>query len=249
MSHFFDYSKYYNLLYQDKNYSEEVDYIDSLIRKYHPKAVQLLDVGCGTGNHAKLMGLKGYNIHGIDLSEQMLEIAKSNQSDISFEQGDIRHFKLDRRFDVITSLFHVMSYQTSNEDVVSSFKAVHNHLNKDGLFIFDFWYGPAVMLDLPSVRVKKMEDESLTVIRTAEPKIDLDKCIVNVHFDVNIFDKEHGRLDNLKEVHPMRFFFQNELLYFASQCGFEVLDFYAWLSVNEPSKDKWYAVAVCKNKG
>lgn len=249
MSHFFDYSKYYNLLYKDKNYQEEVDYIDSLIKKYNAKAVQLLDVGCGTGNHAKLMARKGYNIHGIDLSEQMLEIAKSGQSDITFEQGDIRHFKLDRRFDVITSLFHVMSYQTSNEDVVSSFKAVHNHLNKDGLFIFDFWYGPAVMMDPPSVRVKKMENESLKVIRVAEPLIDYDQCIVSVQFDVNIFEKQLSQLDSLQETHPMRYFFKNELHYFASQCGFEVLDFYAWLSMNEPSKDKWYAVAVCKIKG
>lgn len=246
MSHFFDYSKYYNLLYQDKNYSEEVDYIDSLIRKYHPKAVQLLDVGCGTGNHAKLMARKGYNIHGIDLSEQMLEIAKNGQSDITFEQGDIRYFKLDRRFDVITSLFHVMSYQTSNEDVVSSFKAVHNHLNKDGLFIFDFWYGPAVMMDPPSVRVKKMENESLKVIRVAEPLIDYDQCIVNVQFDVNIFDKQLSQQDSLQETHPMRYFFQNELHYFAGQCGFEILNFYSWLSLKEPSKDKWYAIAICK---
>lgn len=249
MSHFFDYSKYYNLLYKDKNYQEEVDYIDSLIKKYNAKAVQLLDVGCGTGNHAKLMARKGYNIHGIDLSEQMLEIAKSGQSDITFEQGDIRHFKLDRRFDVITSLFHVMSYQTSNEDVVSSFKAVHNHLNKDGLFIFDFWYGPAVMMDPPSVRVKKMENESLKVIRVAEPLIDYDQCIVSVQFDVNIFEKQLSQLDSLQETHPMRYFFKNELHYFASQGGFEVLNFYAWLSMNEPSKDKWYAVAVCKIKG
>lgn len=249
MSHFFDYSKYYNLLYKDKNYQEEVDYIDSLIKKYNAKAVQLLDVGCGTGNHAKLMARKGYNIHGIDLSEQMLEIAKSGQSDITFEQGDIRHFKLDRRFDVITSLFHVMSYQTSNEDVVSSFKAVHNHLNKDGLFIFDFWYGPAVMMDPPSVRVKKMENESLKVIRVAEPLIDYDQCIVSVQFDVNIFEKQLSQLDSLQETHPMRYFFKNELHYFASQGGFEVLNFYAWLSMNEPSKDKWYAVAVCKIRG
>jgi SAM-dependent methyltransferase len=246
MSHFFDYSKYYNLLYKDKNYSEEVDYIDSLIKKYNPKASHLLDVGCGTGNHAKVMAVKGYDIHGIDLSEQMLKIATAIESKITFTQGDIRNFKLDKTFDVVTSLFHVMSYQTTNADLVSSFKAVGNHLKKDGLFIFDFWYGPAVMLDLPSVRVKKMEDESLKVIRTAEPKIDFDKCIVNVHFDVHIFDKAHGRLDNLQEVHPMRFFFQNELRYVASQCGFEVLDFYAWLSVNEPTKNKWYAVAVCK---
>ncbi|MFZ1749163.1 MAG: class I SAM-dependent methyltransferase [Saprospiraceae bacterium] len=246
MSHFFDYSKYYNLLYKDKNYSQEVDYIDSLIKNFSPNTSRLLDVGCGTGNHAKLMVKKGYSVHGVDLSEQMLAIANIDKSEATFSIGDIRNFKLEETFDAITSLFHVISYQTTNDDLMSSFHSVNKHLNKNGIFIFDFWYGPAVMTDLPAVRVKNMEDDSIKVIRVAEPTIDMDKCIVDVHFDVNVYDKKRNHLDHLQETHPMRFFFQNELRLIASNCGFEILNFYEWLKWNDPSTKSWYALAVCR---
>src|SRR5260221_2487885 len=109
---FLNYSKYYDLLYKDKDYAIEVDYIDRLIKKFHPHAIHLLDVGCGTGRHANLLADRNYFVHGIDLSEQMLEIANnSKRSNPIFSKGDIRNFQLTKKFDVITSLFHVMSYQ------------------------------------------------------------------------------------------------------------------------------------------
>ena len=65
---FAKYSEYYDLIYTDKDYQKEVDYIDQLIQKYHPKAKTILDLGCGTGVHANLLAAKGYRVMGIDLS-------------------------------------------------------------------------------------------------------------------------------------------------------------------------------------
>lgn len=249
MNQFFDYSKYYNLLYQDKDYSNEVDYIDSLITKFNPQTKQVLDVGCGTGKHAKLLAKKNYAVHGIDLSEQMLEIANSSKiPNVSFSQGDIRTFDLGRKFDTITTLFHVMSYQTSNDSVVSSFKTINKHLKDDGIFIFDCWYGPAVMLDLPGLRVKEMEDDNLKVIRISKPIVDFNKCIVEVNFEVNVFDKINRNFQTISEKHPMRYFFQNELIFFATYCGFDIVDSYAWLTMDSPNKNAWYITVICKKR-
>jgi len=249
MDHFFDYSKYYNLLYQDKNYLQEVDYVDSLIKTFYPQTKKILDLGCGTGRHAKLMAGKNYSVHGVDLSQQMLDIANTSKTpNVSFSQGDIRNFELREKFDTITALFHVMSYQTSNESVVSSFKTVHKHLADSGVFIFDFWYGPAVMLDLPGLRVKEMEDDNLKVIRVSKPILDFDKCVVEVNFEVNVFDKKNHTLQTIHEKHPMRYFFQNELIFFANSCGFEVLDFYAWLTTSVPDKNSWYVTVICRKQ-
>lgn len=113
---FKDYAKYYNLLYSDKDYKKETDYIESLIRRYLPDNNNLvLDAGCGTGKHAILLAERGYHVTGIDRSEEMIGIADENRNDNSdFHVMDITHFELDTRFDVVISLFHVASYQTSN---------------------------------------------------------------------------------------------------------------------------------------
>lgn len=245
MSHFLDYSEYYNLLYKDKNYSVEVDYIDSLIKQFRPSTTSILDVGCGTGRHAKLLTEKGYSVHGVDLSWQMLEIARlSETTELTFSQGDIRSFRLNKRFDAITSLFHVMSYQTTNEDVVKSLLTIREHLNDDGIFVFDCWYGPAVLLDLPGIRVKEIEDEHLKVIRVSRPKVDFNKSIVDVSFEVNVFDKTSRSLQTIHENHEMRYFFLPELDYFAKQLGFRTIDSHSWLSSKPIDQSSWYITVI-----
>ena len=76
MTVFGNYSKYYNLLYKEKNYQLETDYITDLINKYNSHVETILELGCGTGNHAEYLSRKGFNIHGGDRSEEMLNIAK-----------------------------------------------------------------------------------------------------------------------------------------------------------------------------
>ncbi|OQY98985.1 MAG: hypothetical protein B6D35_10685 [Candidatus Brocadia sp. UTAMX2] len=166
MGVFGDYAKYYNLLYKDKDYQTEVHYIENLIKKYAKNKVEtILDIGCGTGNHDVLFAKRGYEIYGIDTSEEMINIAKSrihNLQNINFSVGNSESFTLDKKFDVVVSLFHVMSYQIKNESLYGSLKNAYHHLKADGLFIFDFWYGPAVLTDRPSVRLKELEDASIT---------------------------------------------------------------------------------------
>ncbi|MGZ7180607.1 MAG: class I SAM-dependent DNA methyltransferase, partial [Halobacteriota archaeon] len=70
------YAQYYDLFYRDKNYTDEVDYVDALIEKYAlGKPATILDLGCGTGGHAVLLAKKGYDVTGVDRSDAMLAIA------------------------------------------------------------------------------------------------------------------------------------------------------------------------------
>ena len=136
------YSQYYDLLYSDKDYISEVNYVDELIKSHSKNVKTLLDMGCGTGKHAELFCEKGYKVHGIDLSEDMLKIAnqrrKGKEDSLSFSHSNIQELNLSDKFDVVVSLFHVMSYQNSNEQLIKAFEVAKNHLNNDGIFIFDF---------------------------------------------------------------------------------------------------------------
>lgn len=245
MGHFKEYSKYYNLLYKDKDYLTEVNYIDKLIHNYTSTAGTLLDIGCGTGKHISLMHDKGYKTYGIDLSEDMLaEANRAYGKDTEFSKGDIRNFRLNQKFDIITSLFHVMSYQTTNADLDDSFNSVYQHLNKGGYFIFDCWYGPGVLNDHPKVRVKRMQDDQIEVVRIAEPDFHQNECVIDVNFDITIKNKSNNAIVNFTEQHPMRYLFKNEIEMLCNKYRFKLIDYFAWLTFEKPSEKDWYVVFI-----
>ena len=161
---FADYSRYYDLLYRDKDYLSEANYVAGLIHRFNSTAQSILELGSGTGIHASLLAENGFTVHGIERSPEMLAqtLALTEKNVVSghellaFSQGDIRDIRLNRRFDAVISLFHVISYQTANDDVFSTFQTAREHLNPGGIFIFDIWYGPAVLTDRPAVRIKRM---------------------------------------------------------------------------------------------
>ena len=245
------YSQYYDLLYSDKDYIGEVDYIDNLIKLHNKNVKTLLDMGCGTGKHAELFYEKGYKVHGIDLSEDRLKIAnqrrKGKEDSLRFSHSNIQELNLSDKFDVIVSLFHVMSYQNSNSELTKAFEIAKNHLNNDGIFIFDFWYGPAVLTDLPTTRVKRLENENIKVTRLAEPVLHSQKNIVDVNYDVFIEDKKTKEIAEKKELHKMRYFFDTELEMICEKVGFSIIQKYEWMSDKNPDFNSWNVVWVIKS--
>ncbi|MCT7486742.1 methyltransferase domain-containing protein [Aliarcobacter cryaerophilus] len=244
------YSQYYDLLYSDKDYISEVKYVDSLIKANGKNSKTLLDMGCGTGKHAELFCDMGYEVHGIDLSKGMLKIAENrrkNKGDsLSFSQSNIQNLSLNKKFDVVISLFHVMSYQNSNSELIKAFEVAKNHLNNDGIFIFDFWYGPAVLRDLPTTRVKRLQNENIKVTRIAEPILNPQQNIVDVNYDVFIEDKLSNKIIEKKELHKMRYFFDTELELICQNVGFKILNKYEWMNNKNPNFNSWNVVWIVK---
>jgi SAM-dependent methyltransferase len=244
------YSKYYDLLYRDKDYNNEVNYIENLIKRNSRNTKKILDLGCGTGSHAELLCNKDYIVHGIDLSEDMLKIAKNRrkgkEKQLSFSHSNIQNLSLDKKFDVVISLFHVISYQNSNEELIKAFETVKKHLKDGGLFIFDFWYGPAVLTDLPTTRIKRFENESLKVTRIAEPLLHSQENIVDVNYDIFIEDKNTNKGLRKKELHKMRYFFDTELDLICNKVGFKIENKYEWMTEKTPDFNSWNVVWIIK---
>jgi len=245
------YSQYYDLIYTDKNYESEVEYIDKLIKENINSAFTILDLGSGTGKHAELLCDKGYQIHGVDLSFEMLKIAEKRRNGkehkLTFSQSNIQDLELNKKFDIIVSLFHVMSYQNSNEELIKTFEVVKKHLKNGGIFIFDFWYGPAVLTDLPTNRVKRFDNENIKVTRIAEPFLNAQKNVVDVNYDVFIEDKKTNEIKEKKELHKMRYLFDTELEIILSKIDFNVIQKYKWMSLETPDFNSWNVVWIVKN--
>lgn len=252
MSVFNDYGDYYDLLYQDKDYRAEVDYVHELIQKHKPEARTILELGSGTGRHALLLAERGYSITGIERSESMLHKAVnrlqdySGQPTVNFIQSDIRDFALDQKFDVIISLFHVMSYQTSNADLDAVFNCVSRHLAPGGIFIFDCWYGPGVLTDPPQTRIKRVETDEFSLIRLAEPTMNVNANTVRVDYELIVTSKMDASVKRFTESHLMRYLFQPEVEILGQMKRLIIEENLEWLEYTLPSRNSWATCFVLK---
>jgi SAM-dependent methyltransferase len=242
--HFINYSKYYDLLYDDKDYVIEIDYINSLILSLNKGTKTILELGSGTGRHGLILQELGYDCQGIELSCEMANIAKSKG--YNCYQGNICDFKFERKFDVALSLFHVISYLSDNNSLLSSFHNVNKHLNDGAYFIFDVWYGPAVLNLKPEPRIKKIEGKDFNIIRFAQPIIRSQENIVDVNYEIFILSKEQKVLSNFNECHPMRYFTIPEIELLANQTGFELLKHEEFLSGAKSSEITWGVCFILK---
>jgi SAM-dependent methyltransferase len=249
MSNFNKYSAYYDLLYKDKNYEAESDYVSRALRNSDASINHLLELGCGSGNHAKYLTNFGFEVTGIERSPQMIEEAKTkNIQNFTAILGDITRFDLNKKFDAAISLFHVISYVTDNDALINCFKNVYNHLNPNGVFLFDVWFTPAVYSQKPSTKIRRLENSSLSITRIAESTVQYTENIVNVNFEVHILDKATKQLDILHETHPMRHFSIPELKLLATLSGFELIHCEEFLSHESPSDKTWGVCIIFKKK-
>lgn len=237
------YSRYYDLLYRDKDYAAETAGLVKLLQRFAPHSQHLLEFGSGTGKHAKLLSEHGYRITGVERSATML--AKATRAEgVRYVEADMRAVSLAERFDAVISLFHVMSYLTSNPDVQTVFARAAEHLHPQGLFIFDVWHAPAVLEQRPATRVKRMQDAQIAVTRIAEPEHYPNENRVDVNYSIFIEDLHTKQITHLHENHPMRYFALPELDLFASQAGFTRLYAGDLLSDTPPSAATWGVCCV-----
>jgi SAM-dependent methyltransferase len=244
---FAQYSRYYDLLYRDKDYAAEAQFIGNLVFRHSPHAKSVLELGCGSGLHAQLLAQRGMTVHGIDRSTDMLTQAATRLAKappeiverLTFSEGDVRQVRLGKKFDCVVSLFHVMSYQATNADLLAALATAREHLNPGGVFIFDCWYGPAVLAQRPSVRIKRMEDEAVSVTRIAEPVVHPNECLVDVVYTVLVRDLASEAVDTLTETHRMRYLFRPEIELLAQTAGLRVEHACEWLTGGEPGENTW----------
>lgn len=239
------YSHYYDLLYRDKDYSGEADYIQGLLIQQGIVHGKLLEFGSGTGKHGRLLAARGYHIHGIEKSEEMVARATSVDR-FSCEQGDICTTHLGKTFDAVLSLFHVVSYQVSNSDLQATFMRAAEHLNPGGIFIFDFWYTPAVYSQRPSIKVKRIADEKLEIIRLAEPLMYCNTSRVDVNYTIFARDISTGVMQTITETHPMRHFSLQEIDLLSEASGFERIGAEEFLTGKPAGEDTWGLCVVLR---
>lgn len=251
MNKVFDaYATYYDLFYTEKDYDAESAYIDFLLQRYYPNCHELLELGSGTGGHAIRLAERGYRLTGVDISNTMIERARHRAESSSavqaldFHTGDLRSYTNSKTYDAVLALFHVMSYQTTDSDLESGFQTASKHLKCGGLFIFDYWYGPGVISDPPSVRIREVNECNTHVIRTSVPNWRQDEHIVDVNFNIQV---EHdGAQSHIEECHSMRYLFLPEILTMLRTSNFIHVASHKWLTHNALDDSTWYGCTIAR---
>jgi len=249
MKVFDKYADFYDSYYRNKDYDNEVNFVLDLANKNStPRTV--LDIGCGTGGHLIPFAKKGLKVTGFDLSEAMINQAKEKlrKTNIKAEikAGDARTFRDGKKYDLVVAMFAVMGYLTSNEDFLAGLKTAMIHLNENGLFIFDVWFGPAVLHQMPETRIQEFEKDGLKIIRLVRPELDIIKQIVTINYDILEFQDERT-VEVVKESHRMRYFFIQELKFLLENAGLKLIKVCPFIdSSKQPTIDDWNITIVAK---
>lgn len=247
------YSEYYDLLYQDKDYNSECDFVEAAFHRYADRKIRtVLDAGCGSGGHALSFNRRGYSIVGIDKSETMIQRARQrandNQQKIDFSVADITTLDLGMKFDACVSMFSVIGYITKNKDVTNAFTNIRKHLNKGSLFIFDCWNGLAVMRTLPTTRLKTVASGDVRVLRFAEPVLDAANHLCRINY--RLFITKGNKIESeIIEEHEVRFFFPQEIAYYLEDTGFQVLKICPFPKIEGKVDENEWNLAVIARAG
>ncbi|MGC8932332.1 MAG: class I SAM-dependent DNA methyltransferase [Candidatus Methanodesulfokora sp.] len=227
------YALYYDLLYANRDVKREVDFIESIIQRFsYVKVKKILDVGCGTGIHSIELGRRGYNVLGIDISEEMIKRAREKakgMENVGFLVGDASNIVFNERFDAAIAMYGVTSYFTDDEALIKFLNSIRHSLVKGGLFIFDTWnvFGVSdkrVYYEMPSPEFRK--SGNILAIKESTWTIDLMNQLADVDISWSIVDLSKGSVDVFNHRIKLRLFTPREIKYILRDCGFQLCDIY-----------------------
>ena len=210
------FARYYDLIYQWMDYKSESEFITKVVSELkRSQGTDLLDVACGTGNHAQYLQ-ESFKVTGLDINPEMIEIAREKVPEIELIQGDMKKLDLNRKFDVIICLFSAINYHTSLDELESTIKLFYKHLKQGGVLLFDLgfctenWEEGRMFVDAAV-------EDNLQVARISQSRIT--DGVFNANFVFMV--KEDGVMDFEIDQHQLGVFPTREVEKIVKKTGFK----------------------------
>ncbi|MFW9878127.1 MAG: class I SAM-dependent methyltransferase [Candidatus Thorarchaeota archaeon] len=190
-------AKYYDLIYSWKDYKKEVNIIKKLIKKYKKSdGNKLLDVACGTGKHLEYFK-ESFSCTGIDLNEEMINVAKNNISGVDFRSADMMNFDLNNKFNVITCLFSSIGYVKTYNNLEKAIINFANHLKSGGVVIIEPWFSKSTY-QVGHLGMTTYDGVDIKIARLNTTALENDLSVMEMHYlilerdnDVKYFVDRH----------------------------------------------------------
>lgn len=173
---------YYHILYKNHDFREAEDFITLLVNDLElPKGAKIIDLACGKGRHSIFLNKLGYDVLGLDLSQQSIEHDKQFENDtLHFDVHDMRQpIKITEKQDAVFNLFTSFGYFDNPEDDFAVFQSVSNSLKMGGYFVLDYMNQNYVRNTL--VPTSTVEREAMTFNITKE--IENNFIVKNIRFE------------------------------------------------------------------
>jgi len=230
-------AKYYDLIMgKYVPYDRHFSFIEGAFKKYRKKVRSILDLACGTGVHSVYFARKGYRVVGVDLSREMLEVAKrkarAERLEVEFLEGDIRDLRFNNEFDAAICINQSVMSCISYSEISSFFVGVRNALRDKGIFIVDFLseYRTGESTNKESVasddvRIECVREEKYDPVR----QVLIDRT--------TYFVSENGVLRRYEGYSEGRVFYPQEFLYYLESMGnLKILGLHeCWSLAQEPT--------------
>ena len=209
----------YDLIYRSmKDYRDEAAKVAELVKSKLPGARRLLDVACGTGEHAKYLTREfGFEVDGIDVEPAFVDIARKKNPDGLFKCADMIDFSMGSQYDAVLCLFSSIGYVRDRASLRRALASMFEHVASGGLLIVEPWFEPGSMQDGRSMCVTA-ERDGKTISRTSHTRI-VDR-ISRLQFEYVIGDS--NGLRRASEVHELGLFTQSEMMEAFGAAGAEV---------------------------
>ena len=214
-----NFSKVYDLMMEYADYNGWKEKVEEKIERYGESPKNILDLGCGTGE-VLIRLAPNYQMTGVDLSNEMLEIAKEKINTVSFYMQDMRSFKLEEKNDVVISLFDTINHLISLEGLKKTFEHVWKNLTEGGLYIFDVVTRELIDEMFPGGNFIDDRGEIMIIWEH-----DYDETEEIDYIDTTFFIKqENGLFKKITEEYMKKIFTVDEIINTAKEVGFKVLE-------------------------
>lgn len=166
-----------------RDYAAEVDTVLELVRRHGGEVRSLLDVACGTGAHLRRFARRCPHVEGLELSPDMLTVARGALPDVALHEGDMRTFRLPRRFDVVTCLFSSIGHMADVSELTAAVRSMAHHLTPGGTLVVEPWWFPEAFLP-GYVAADVVETGERRICRVSHSTRDGHASRVEVHYVV-----------------------------------------------------------------
>jgi len=211
-----NFANYYDKIYSEVDYEGEVNFIKWAVNKHKTSSSNfLMDVACGTGTHVEKL-MDNFNVTGVDISPQMLEIARKKVPTANFIQGDMKSLETESMFDVITCIFSAIHYNRNLKELESTLQNFYDQLNPGGILIFDLSLNKNNWIE-GLVSVDTVVEEDLKIARICQSR--LKDGLFNANFVFLV--KDQGEFDFDIDQHELGVFDVEEVISLMENTKFE----------------------------
>lgn len=243
------FAKVYDMFQDNINYREWADYLVDTLKSDGIRDGLVLELGCGTGTVTELLAEAGYDMIGIDNSEEMLAEAMEKKvesgHDILYLLQDMQDFELYGTVRAVVSVCDSLNYITEEEDLEYVFALVNNYLDPGGLFVFDMntVYKYQIMIGDATI-AENREDGSFIWENSFDPETG-----INIYELALFLPREDGLYEKCEEVHYQRAYTVDKIKELIKKAGMELVAVYDAYTKEPAREDSGRLTFIAREKG